>query len=320
MRTFVRCPMSAVAEFCCGPHRLAARACCPSAVVVELRRTFVGNPSPLPSSSSSSVNVSAAEVAAADAAAPSPHPEASGHTVRGFRRGLPFQWSPSQVNGDNVPSAKEIEAMIPTLQELHAQLPGAREMEEMYIRPGSAMRVNGTTGLGETYSGDAATTVTSSQTTSLFENTTDPLEDLLFGPPKDQSAAATEATPTTASQQRLTSRQHMLLAYRALFWGTTFAFLGFTTTVVTAMYLCGYRSLRDLQQGVRDKMGRDEERLRAMADTAATRSQGAAVDTPLVHYVIDLSQPTVAWQQLQEIWGAIQHKAEEEEEEAGTRQ
>lgn len=245
---------------------------------------------------------------------PSHNPPAQ--TARGFRSSTQFQMSPAQVNEQNVPSAREVAQMIPTLQELRAQLPGAQELERTYIPRESALRANGVAGRSETSGERAAATTASSAPSSLLQKTMVPLEALFFGSATDEVAAATEATPTAASPPCPPSREHVLLAYRALFWGTAFALLGFSVTVATAMYLCGYHSLRDLQQGVRDKMRHDEERLHAMAAPAAT-GEGAAVDT-VKHYVVDVTHPTEAWRQLQEIWSALQRLSEEEEETANT--
>lgn len=176
--------------------------------------------------------------------------------------------------------------MIPTLRELHAQLPDATALERRYIR--------------------AEGTGATAATTSIFQPTTDPLEDLLFGPPKEEGAG--EAATTAGTTPR---RQHLLLAYQALLWGTVYAVLGFAVTVALAMYACGYDSLAALKEGVRGKLSRDEARLRASV------GDGGAV--AVEHYVVDLTHPSEAWRQMQEAWAAVQRAAEEEGEEESTK-
>ncbi|CBZ27867.1 conserved hypothetical protein [Leishmania mexicana MHOM/GT/2001/U1103] len=322
MHALVRFPMHTVAGVRRASHTRAVHVRRVSVAMVESQRTFVANP---PSSlfSLSSVGVATAEDAAAatsarcegtaaEAADLPPSHDPPAQTVRGFRSSTRFPLSPAQVNEQNMPSAREVAQMIPTLEELRAQLPDAQELERTYIPRESALRANGVAGRSETSGECAAATTASSAPSSLLQKTMDPLEALFFGSPKDEIAAATEATPTAASQQRPSPREHVLLAYHALFWGTAFALLGFGATVATAMYVCGYHSLRDLKQRVRDKMSHDEERLHAMAAPAAT-GEGAPVGTVVRHYVVDVTHPTEAWRQVQEIWSAMQRLAEEEE-------
>ncbi|KAG5476618.1 hypothetical protein CUR178_03790 [Leishmania enriettii] len=315
MRAFAPFSMNAVAVVRLAPQTQVAREGCASVAMVETQRALVASSSSLPSLLSA-VNGPAAEGASAVTSVrceENAEGAAAAPPAKGFRSSTRFKLSPAQVNENNVPSAREVARMIPTLQELRAQLPDARELEQTYIRPECVLGTNGAAEPGGKGSGHATAT-TAPSTASLFQKVTDPLEDWLFGPPKEDSAAAAETAPAAALQRYPVPRQHLLLAYRALFWGTVFALLGFTATVATAMYVCGYHSLRDLQQGVRGKVHRDEERLRAMAAAAAT-AQGAEADTLVEHYVIDLTHPTEAWRQVQEIWGAVQRLAEEEEEE-----
>lgn len=230
------------------------------------------------------------DTAASAAASPSASTTSAPHT---FRSATNFKLAPAQVNEGNVPTAAEVAAMIPTLRELRAQLPDARALEQRYIQP---MAVDAA----------ADTTGAASMTPGIFQKTTDPLEDLLFGPPKEEAAAAAATDAAAAPPAR---RQHLLLAYQALLWGTVYAVLGFAATVALAMYGCGYGSLAALMDGVRGKMGRDEDRLRASVDVG----DGAVVE----HYVIDLTHPTEAWRQVQEAWTAVQRLAEEEDAKAG---
>ncbi|KAG5502098.1 hypothetical protein GH5_05042 [Leishmania sp. Ghana 2012 LV757] len=313
MRAFAPFSMNAVAVVRRAPHTQGARERCVSVSMVETQRALVASSSPLPSSLSVVNGPAAEDASAATLVRCEENAEGAAATppAKGFRSSTRFKLSPAQVNENNVPSAREVVRMIPTLQELRAQLPDARELEQTYIRPEWVLGANGAAEPGGKGSGHTAAT-TASSTASLFQKATDPLEEWLFGPPKEDSAAAAETAPEAALQRYPLPRLHLLLAYRALFWGTVFALLGFTATVATAMYVCGYHSLRDLQRGVRGKMDRDGERLRAMAAAAAT-AQGAEADTLVEHYVIDLAHPTEAWRQVQEIWGAVQRLAEEEE-------
>ncbi|KAG5476349.1 hypothetical protein LSCM1_04051 [Leishmania martiniquensis] len=322
MRALLPFSTNAVAAVRRAPQTHAARARCGSVATVEISRTLAKSPLPMLSSPLSE-NVSVAEDAAAattvtcednaavGAATPTPTHRPA-RPAKGFQSSTRFMLSPSQVNESNVPSAREVRQMLPTLQELRAQLPDARELEQTYIRPESVLGANGAAGLGGKKGEHTAAATASLTVSSLFFKTTDPLEEFLFGHPKGDSAASAEAERTSALQQRRLHRQHLLLAYRALFWGTLFAVLGFVSTVATAMYVCGYHSLHDLQQGVRHKKSREDERLRAMAAAAAT-AQGSAVDTPVEHYVLNLTHPTEVWRQVRDIWGAVQRLAEEEE-------
>lgn len=203
-----------------------------------------------------------------------------------FRSATNFKLAPTQVNETNVPTAREVKEMIPTLRELRAQLPEARELEQRYIRPEAVAATGG-----------EGTAVAPSAT--IFQPTTDPLEDLLFGPPKAEAAAEASQGGTRPR------RQHLLLAYRALLWGTAYALIGFAATVALAMYACGFHSIAELRAGVRGKLARDEARLRASA--------GEGADASAEHYVIDLTHPAEAWRQAQEVWAAVQRMAEEED-------
>ncbi|KAL7709929.1 hypothetical protein N2W54_003134 [Lotmaria passim] len=202
-----------------------------------------------------------------------------------------FKLTAAQVNETNVPSAKEVGQMIPTLRELHAQLPDAHDLEHRYIHAATP----------------ADTAKATASASSIFQKTTDPLEDLLFGPPKEEVAAA--AAADEAGEGKRSQRQHLLLAYRALLWGTAYAVLGFLVTVVGAMYACGYHAVGELLDGVREKVHRDEERLRVAVGGDVT----AAGSSPVEHYVIDLTHPTETWRQVQEVWSAVQRLAEEED-------
>jgi hypothetical protein len=234
-------------------------------------------------------------------------PPPAAHTT--FRSATRFKLSPAQVNETNVPSAKEVGELIPTLRELRAQLPDARDLEQRYIRPeemvapSAASTPTSTNIVGDGSAIDGVTTT--SATSTIFQKTTDPLEDLLFGPPKEEGGS----TSLGMDHMQHPRRQHLLLAYQALLWGTVYAFVGFVVTVAMAMYACGYHTLGELREGVRGKLSRDEERLRAVAG-----SSGGAADGVVEHYVIDLTNPTEAWRQMQDVWLAVQRLATEEEE------
>ncbi|KPA86753.1 putative mitochondrial hypothetical protein [Leptomonas pyrrhocoris] len=221
-----------------------------------------------------------------------------------FRSTTKFKLTPAQVNETNVPSAREVAQMIPTLRELQAQLPDALALEQRYIRPENvvapAPESASTADAADDNDFDGAGGKPS--TTPFFVKTTDPLEDLLFGPPKEEGTSA----ETTTEEDKRPRRQHLLLAYRALLWGTAYALLGVGATVAGAMYLCGYHNLGELLDGVRGKARRDEDRLRGCV---AVDDAASSVE----HFVIDLTHPAEAWRQLQEVWSAVQRLAEEED-------
>ncbi|GET89405.1 hypothetical protein, conserved [Leishmania tarentolae] len=322
MYALVRLPRNAVAGVRCAPHTWAVCVRRVSSAMVEPKRTFALNPPPAPFALPSTGVVASEEAAgstsarsegaATDAAAPLPSHNPVAQTAKGFRSSTRFKLSPAQVNEKNVPSAREIAQIIPSLRELHAQLPDARELERMYIPREPTLEDNGLAERSKASGEGRAAVMASSTPSSLFQKTTDPLEDLLFGSPNEENAVTNEATATSPLQKRPPSREHVLLAYRALLWGTLLAVLGFSATVVTTMYMCGYYSLRDLQQGVRDKMSHGGERLHATAAAGVTEGS-ASVDTVVEHYVIDVTHPAEAWRQVQEIWSAVQRLAEEEE-------
>lgn len=203
----------------------------------------------------------------------------------GFSASLKFKLAPGQVDETNVPSARDVSRMLPSVKDLHAQLPGAHELEKRYINQDSVVNK---TGAAEAPAAAAAAT---DGAPGIFIAATDPLEDFLDG-----KEAKTEMNP-----------QHVLLAYKALGWGTVYAVAGFSIVVALCMAACGYRSLRELAQGVRDKVSRDEARLHADAERRAEADGGT-----VVHYKIDLSDPTEAYRQMREIWDTVQDIAEDE--------
>ncbi|KPI85046.1 hypothetical protein ABL78_5884 [Leptomonas seymouri] len=215
-----------------------------------------------------------------------------------FHSATKFRLTPAQVNETNVPSAKEVSQMIPTLRELRAQLPEALELERRYVRPECIATQLSKSAETSDLAGDRGMNSAdgTAPMSAIFQKTTDPLEDLLFGPPKEVGAAESQRP----------QRQHLLLAYRALLWGTVYALLGFGATVATAMYLCGYHSVDELLEAVRGKNSREEDRLR-------TSAGGDAGSASVQHYEIDLARPTEAWRQIQEVWSAVQRLAEEED-------
>lgn len=216
---------------------------------------------------------------------------------KGFCSTTKFKYSPSQVTETNVPSAREVASMIPTFRELQQQLPDARELESKYIQSGhldTTVPAEGAQDLSSSEAGakdEGSRPTETTLTRGIFQKTTDPIEDLLFGPPKDDKAAA--ASPLRP--------QHLLLAYKALMWGTLYALIGFLTTVLLAMVVCGYRSVDDLLQAVRSKVDRDAALL------------ASAEGDDVVLYVIDIRDPVEAWRQAQRIWATIQQTAEEKD-------
>lgn len=203
-----------------------------------------------------------------------------------FTSAVKFRLSPSEVNETNAPTAAEVSAMLPSLHDLRQQLPDARWLREKYIVQNKEAASS-----TERCPTSAETTIPTS--TLDFHEATDPLEDFLFDPlggePQPQQ-------PTSA---------HVLLAYRALAWGTFYAISGFTLTVAVIMTSCGYHSVANLRTTLREKVRRDEERLR-------TQAVSEAADGDVVHYVIDLADPAEAWRQAQSIWKKVQQLADDE--------
>ncbi|EPY32158.1 hypothetical protein STCU_00780 [Strigomonas culicis] len=201
-----------------------------------------------------------------------------GTASKQFNSRTKFKLTPDQVNESNVPSSAEVAELIPTLRELKKQLPSARELESKYIEKKP---------ITENWK------PSDEETSEVFQKTTDPFEDLL-------------ETPEDGKRRNKSTREHLLLAYRALLWGTFFAIVGFLTTVGLAMLTCGYHSIGELMDGVRAKVERDEKRL-------ITKARESSGGEEVVHYVIDLSSPAAAMRQAQDIWNLVQDMAQKDE-------
>ncbi|CCW70208.1 unnamed protein product [Phytomonas sp. Hart1] len=100
--------------------------------------------------------------------------------------------------------------------------------------------------------------------------------------------------------------EHLALAYRSLAWGTFYALVGFTAAIALAMVSCGYYSLTALLEGVREKTRRDNQRF--LLSGEALRNEEACHSC-----TIDLSQPTVAIQQIKELWELLRDEGLKED-------
>ncbi|CCW64098.1 unnamed protein product [Phytomonas sp. EM1] len=105
------------------------------------------------------------------------------------------------------------------------------------------------------------------------------------------------------------TREHVWLAYRALAWGTLYAFVGFVVVILLGMAASGYYGLSALLEGVREKAHRDEKRFFLSAQTLRRNEDGSEAS---LTYTIDLSQPTFAIQQMKELWQLLHEEALQE--------
>nr|CCC91299.1 conserved hypothetical protein [Trypanosoma congolense IL3000] len=184
-----------------------------------------------------------------------------------------FKLQPCQVNESNIPTAREVTEMIATRKELHQQLPTARELEALYVRPPP--------------SGSGPTGCSAPCEAPLWPDS-DTAEEIM-----DEERY--ECTGTTDGLQT-PSPAHVLLAWRALMWGTLYALLGVTAVVLLAMYASGMNSVSSVLHHLRSRPERELLRL-------------AAEGHEVRHYVLDLANPITLGKQMQELWQVVQDAA-----------
>ncbi|KEG12281.1 hypothetical protein DQ04_01841120 [Trypanosoma grayi] len=95
------------------------------------------------------------------------------------------------------------------------------------------------------------------------------------------------------------SPQHVLLAWKALLWGTVYAVLGVAVVVCVAMYASGMHCLSEVFVYLRGREDRARRRLEESGEDVS-------------HYVLDLTNPSTVIQQAQDIWKALEALAEDE--------
>ncbi|ORC87646.1 uncharacterized protein TM35_000212520 [Trypanosoma theileri] len=196
---------------------------------------------------------------------------------RPYRSSTSFRLQPHEVNETNVPSAREVADMIPSRAELEQQLASARELEARYI-----------------HNKTPQTKCSSAEESPLWPNS-DTVEEIMdeerYGDGEE------EKVPPPSPQQ-------ILLAWKALMWGSLYALVGVTMVVCIAMYTCGMRSLADVLLYLRDRQERERRQLEEVGENVN-------------YYVLDLTNPSTLIQQVEEIWQALEDLANETDEEEG---
>lgn len=200
---------------------------------------------------------------------------------KGFVSTVRFALRPSEVNESNVPSAKEVAKSLPSLSELREQLPNARDLEVKYTSEAAAKSVQRK---------EASEVQTREERIS---DQSDNLADAVEGALDEMDAESNGSAPQPTAQ-------HVSLAFRALWWGTVYAFGGFFVVVCVGMLLCGYRSVGEVLESIRQKNERELAKLKA----------GTAGDGEVVHYVLDISNPSQLVSTTLEIWGKVLEMAD----------
>ncbi|CBH12175.1 hypothetical protein, conserved [Trypanosoma brucei gambiense DAL972] len=200
-------------------------------------------------------------------------------TCKSFTSRIPFKLRSDQVNESNIPSAREVSEMIATHEELQEQLPSAKFLESRYIkRP-----------LHTESCGSCPATVCGPPLWPDCDTPEEIMDEERYGGPE-----AMDRVPAP-------SAEHMLLAWRALMWGTLYAFVGVTLVVAVAIYVSGVNGISSVLQHLRSRSERELHRLSA---------EGQEVH----HFVLDLTNPVAFGRQLQEAWQLVQDIANKQEE------
>ncbi|KAH9598545.1 hypothetical protein LSM04_003279 [Trypanosoma melophagium] len=195
-------------------------------------------------------------------------------TPRPYRSTTSFRLQPHEVNETNVPSAREVADMIPSRAELEKQLSSARELEARYI-----------------HNKTQETKCSSTHEPPLWPNS-DTVEEIMDEERYGDGDGKNEVLPP--------SPQQVLLAWKALMWGSLYAVVGVTVVVCLAMYICGMRSLSGVILYLRDRQERERRRLEEVGDEVS-------------YYVLDLTNPSTLIQQVEEIWQALEDLANDTE-------
>lgn len=254
-----------------------------------------------------------------------------------------FDMSVMEVTSDNVPSARDVSRMLPSVQQLRSQLPSAKSLEQKYMQSREGGRIDSADATNSSvattrvlctpirlerslFAGSADMASPPSATKSVSTDSGDDKSGIsvkqdeacsitleqelnpLQGEDKERWSAELNSGAETSSSEL--NGSHVLLAYKALMWGTVYAIVGFIIIVGLSMRLCGFYSIEDLKKGVRDKFERENER--ALLHWRAGVGESSGTDK-VEHFVIDLSDKTNAWAQIRASWKAIQDMAEQEE-------
>ncbi|RNF27268.1 uncharacterized protein Tco025E_00459 [Trypanosoma conorhini] len=195
---------------------------------------------------------------------------------KSYRSATSFQLQPHEVNAANVPSAREVLAMIPSREELQRQLPSARELEAQYVQPPRA----------------EARPATRQDEPPLWPNS-DTVEEIM-DEERYGSGEGKDVVPPP-------SPEHILLAWRALLWGSLYAVVGVVVVACVAMYTCGMRTVGEVLGYLRGRAERERRRLTAGGEEVR-------------YYVVDLTSPATLVAQVREVWHALEQLAKDGEE------
>lgn len=237
----------------------------------------------------------------ANAAAPPPNPEAAARPVSLTRNLFPV--SPDRVDPNKLPTAEEIEKLLPTMAQLERSIPSAKDMEARYIKHEKAAGAAASPAasekpppVAEEYS-DGTTSGTPSADKALWPDC-DTAEDILN---EEKFGREDDPVPPPSPQQ-------VRLAWVALAWGTLYAVIGTCLTSCAVAYGFGFHSWAELKAHVAAKHNRD---------LAVAKAKGFADDQTgeAQTFFLDLTNPVELPNQLQAIMAAIQDVAERQERE-----
>lgn len=128
-------------------------------------------------------------------------------------------------------------------------------------------------------------------------------------PPNGSSSAASSAVEDDCgclglewdvANEHPDSGEYVLLAYKALAWGTVYSIAGMSLLTAFIMFCCGWRSVNDVLQSVREKSHRDM----LLFESKGCEATGSAANE-VKHFDLDFSQPMKAAAQLKEIWQLV---------------
>nr|CCC48789.1 conserved hypothetical protein [Trypanosoma vivax Y486] len=216
---------------------------------------------------------------------------ATSKPVKAFSSHTRFKLHSHQVNETNAPSAWEVAMALATRAEIEEMLPSARELESRYAKQPTQGAHASCTGVPspEEAGGTCATTAPES---ALWPDS-DTLEDIMDEERYGSALACDEVPPP--------SPEHILLAWRALLWGTAWAVVGVGAVVVLAMFYCGVDGPSSVTKHLRGHSERELRRL--MAEKGEVE-----------RFVLDLTNPSALGKQVQDIWRAVERATRSESE------
>ena len=213
---------------------------------------------------------------------------------------------------NHLPSAADIEKLLPTFDELTSSIPSAADMEKKYVHkqeapPAAAARAGGgdvapasspVAGEKDSQSdsipaaaGDGSHQSGASPNTALWPDC-DTAEDII-----NEEKYGTEDDPTPAP-----TPQQVTLAWKALLWGTLWALLGTVASSCLIAYYFGFHSWSELTAHVATKHERD---------LLVAKEKGFEEDqtNDVYHFVLDLTNPADLPRQVDSIMTTVRELA-----------